>query len=399
MNARWFGCSTSGRFSRRRTWLSAATLGLLLISADSRISAQETAPQWYAPFFDSAIPADRRAEPPVRFVWTEENEPSASDGSSQRIRRAAFQNQYPLSKDSEDLLPGPTGDDRRSSRDWDEAHHLPSDSLFLQDNHEPCVPSDAEAPWIECEKTFATFTWISRGSSDGLGITSLEARSSLIFPDKPAFWIAPRIGVHSLNGPAAPDLPAHLFDASLEAVFMLPFAERWIVQAALAPSFFTDGDHTGHEAFRLPGRVLLFWNYSDTLTFTGGVLYLDRDDLKAIPSLGVIWKPNDDWKCELTAPRPRIARRLSGFDGVESWLYVVGEFGGGTWAIRRASGANDVVSLRDYRLMLGFEQKQSGHRSWLVEAGYVFGRRIEYTSGLGDVDLPSTAIVRVGMTF
>lgn len=399
MNACWFGCSASGRFRRRRKWLSAATLGALLISAGSRLSAQESPPQWYEPFFDTAIPAERRVSPPVRFVWTDENAPPSADDSSQRIRRATFQNQYPLSKDSEDLLPGPTGTDRRPSLEGDEAHRLPPDSLFLQDNNDPCVPRDAEASWIELEKTFATFTWISRGSSDGLGISSLEARSSLIFPDQPAFWIAPRIGVHALDGPAAPDLPAHLFDVSLEGVLMLPLAERWIIQAAIAPSFFTDGDHTSSDAFRLPGRVLLFWNYSDTLTFTGGVLYLDRDDLKAIPSLGVIWKPNDDWKFELTAPRPRIARRISGVDGVESWLYVVGEFGGGTWAIRRASGVNDVVSLQDYRLMLGFEQKRSGHRSWLVEAGYVFSRRIEYTSGLGDVDLPSTAIVRVGITF
>jgi hypothetical protein len=113
----------------------------------------------------------------------------------------------------------------------------------------------------------------------------------------------------------------------------------------------------------------------------------------------VLWYPNEDWKFELSAPRPRIARRFSHDDCSAHWVYVVGEFGGGTWALRRVSGLNDVATLSDYRLMIGYERKWTSGRNWLIEAGYVFSRRLEYTSQLGDTDLPSTALVRLGVTF
>jgi hypothetical protein len=99
------------------------------------------------------------------------------------------------------------------------------------------------------------------------------------------------------------------------------------------------------------------------------------------------------------APRPRIAWRVAHEDDRQSWAYIVGEFGGGTWAIQRADGTNDVATIRDYRLLLGYEQKWSAQNSWLVEAGYVFNRRVEYNSEIGDSDLDDTALVRFGLTF
>ncbi|MFM9962535.1 MAG: DUF6268 family outer membrane beta-barrel protein [Planctomycetaceae bacterium] len=300
------------------------------------------------------------------------------------IRRTAYQNQYPLSKDSEDLLPR------------DELRDL-SDELSAGD--EPLLSdSETESPWIVWKKTIGTATWIAP-SSDGLGISSLEARGSIEFPNFPALWFVPRLAAHWLDGPTATDLPARLYDFSFETVGALPIGERWFVQAAVAPSLFTDADNTSRQSFRLPGRVLAFWKYSETLTFLGGVLYLDRDDVKALPSAGVLWNPNADWKFELAAPRPRIAWRFSHDEGSARWAYLVGEFGGGTWAIQRASGLNDVATLSDYRMMLGYERTWTTGRSWLVEAGFVFSRQLEYTSKLGDTDLPSTALVRLGATF
>jgi len=69
------------------------------------------------------------------------------------------------------------------------------------------------------------------------------------------------------------------------------------------------------------------------------------------------------------------------------------------WAIRRAAGLNDVATLSDYRLMVGYERKWNNGRLWLIEGGYVFSRRLEYTSKVGDTDLPSTALIRLGLTF
>jgi hypothetical protein len=355
-----------------------------VLVAGHSVYAQDETLRWYDPFDGSAKPAGRQPRSPVRFVWQDDDLPDSSEDAEQPIRRAAYQTQYPLSKDSEDLLPresSPSSPDEMSESD---------DPLFSED--------ESDSTWIVWKKTIGTVTWIAP-SSDGLGISSLEVRGSIEFPNFQALWFVPRLAAHWLDGPMATDLPAQLYDFSFEAVGALPMGDRWIVQAAIAPSFFTDSQNTGRTAFRLPGRLLAFWKYSETLTLLGGVLYLDRDDVKALPSAGVLWYPNDDWKFELAAPRPRIARRLSHDDCAAQWIYLVGEFGGGTWAIRRAAGLNDVATLSDYRLMVGYERKWNNGRLWLIEGGYVFSRRLEYTSKVGDTDLPSTALIRLGLTF
>ena len=376
---------------RRRQAFSALVLATLLVNGHS-LWGQDVMPRWYEPFGEAANPADEQPRSPVRFVWHDDELSESPEDRQHPIRRAAYQNQYPLSKDSEDLLPREDHWNRLSV----EARE-PSDDMPLS-APEDFSDSDEGSPWIVWKKTIGTATWIAPNSR-GLGITSLEARGSIEFPKFQALWFVPRLAEHSLNGPTATDLPAQLYDFSFETVGMLPIGERWFVQAAIAPSIFTDSHNTGRKAFRLPGRVLAFWKYSDTLTFTAGILYLDRDDVKAIPSAGVLWNPNEDWKFELAAPRPRIARRISHDDCSVHWAYLVGEFGGGTWAIRRASGLNDVATFSDYRLMVGYERKWTSGRNWLIEGGYVFSRRLKYTSQLGDTDLPSTALIRLGVTF
>ena len=147
---------------------------------------------------------------------------------------AAYQNQYPLSKDSEDLLPrevSPPAPDEMSECD---------DPLFSE--------NDGESPRIVWKKTIGTATWIAP-SSDGLGITSLEGRGSIEFPNFQTLWFVPRLAAHWLDGPMVTDMPAQLYDFSFETVGALPIGERWIVQAAIAPSFFTDSHNTSSTAF------------------------------------------------------------------------------------------------------------------------------------------------------
>ncbi len=373
---------------RLRQAFSALAWASLLVTGHT-LSAEDVIPHWYEPIDESAKRADERPRSPVRFVWQDDELSESPEDREHPIRRTAYQSQYPLSKDSEDLLPREDHWNRLSDESRESSDEMPVEDFS---------DSDEGSPWIVWKKTIGTATRIAP-SSNGLGITSLEARGSIEFPKFQALWFVPRLAAHALDGPTMTDLPAQLYDFSFETVGALPIGEQWFVQAAIAPSFFTDSHNTGRKAFRLPGRVLAFWKYSDTLTFTAGVLYLDRDDVKAIPSAGVLWNPNEDWKFELAAPRPRIARRFSHDDCSAHWAYLVGEFGGGTWAIRRASGLNDVTTLSDYRLMVGYERKWTSGRNWLIEGGYVFSRRLKYTSQLGDTDLPSTALIRLGVTF
>ena len=122
-----------------------------------------------------------------------------------------------------------------------------------------------------------------------------------------------------------------------------------------------------------------------------------------IPIGGLIWTPSKDLNFDLVFPHPKISRRIywSGQcgDEVQDWAYVAGEFASDAWAIRHSDGSNDQVLLRDYRFILGVERKVIGGLSSRFEVGYVFGRRIRYTSDTPDFYPADTVMLRGGLTY
>jgi hypothetical protein len=84
----------------------------------------------------------------------------------------------------------------------------------------------------------------------------------------------------------------------------------------------------------------------------------------------------------------------------ETWLYLGGELGGGTWAIRHSDGSSDLMSYSDWRVFLGLENRTiHGIPGSQIEIGYVFHRRIHLSSTGDDVDVGNTAMVRAGLNF
>jgi hypothetical protein len=255
-------------------------------------------------------------------------------------------------------------------------------------------------PWIKLAQTTWEATWLASGSGDdALGVVTNDVRAKFEFPHARMFTVTPRLGWHLLDGPILTDLPGRLYDASVETVLSLPLTETLFMQAAISPSIFTDGQNTSGDALRLPGRLLFFWSCNDELTLSAGIVYLDRDDIGFLPSAGLIYKPSADWKIEMLIPRPRVAWRYSSDGDVSRWAYIVGELGGGSWAVERASATNDVATLSDYRLLLGWERVAQEGLGVRVEGGYVFNRALEYTSEIGNLDLPATALVRLALTY
>jgi len=109
--------------------------------------------------------------------------------------------------------------------------------------------------------------------------------------------------------------------------------------------------------------------------------------------------PREDVRLEVIFPRPKLAYRLMRDESQSRWVYLAGEFGGGSWAIERTTGSKDVATYSDWRLILGLENKFANKTSWLFEAGYVFNRQLDYNSGAGDFDPGDTAMIRAGLTF
>ena len=113
----------------------------------------------------------------------------------------------------------------------------------------------------------------------------------------------------------------------------------------------------------------------------------------------MIWNPTELTHCELLFPQPKVSHQLVAL-GLPRWsVFVMGEYGGGTWTIERASGATDLTDYRDTRLLVGLEWVGPTGVRGRLETGYVFGRALQYTSATPGVKPENTILVRAGITF
>jgi hypothetical protein len=98
-------------------------------------------------------------------------------------------------------------------------------------------------------------------------------------------------------------------------------------------------------------------------------------------------------------PRPKLARRLAFMPRErEDWLYLSGSLGGRTWAVERLPGISDQLTLRDYRMSLGWERIRDGGGGIFAEIGYVFGRELEYDTSPISESFSDAVMLRAGIT-
>lgn len=257
------------------------------------------------------------------------------------------------------------------------------------------------------QKATLESTWLApgRGAQD-VGITDVEVKAVFGFPcptRQSPLVVTPGWAVHLFDGPALGDLPPRVYDSYVQFRWLARPWPRLGIDLAVSPGWYSDLEQGSGEALRITGHGAGLYTCSQTVKLAFGVAYLDRRDVPLLPIGGLIWTPGEEIAFELVAPRPRIARRFdflpAGGTGIEHWLYLAGEFGGGTWAIQRANGTNDVLTARDYRLLVGLERKAPGRLNSLVEAGYVFGRRFEYEQSTPDLRPDDTFLFRAGLSY
>ena len=248
--------------------------------------------------------------------------------------------------------------------------------------------------------------WIPRLGYDGFGMSDLQLRTVLAFPfptRESPLLVTPGFAVHFLDGPANPDMPPRLYDAFCQFRWLVPVTDRLGLDLAFRPGYFSDFEKSSDEAVRYGGHVVAAWDWTPQAKIILGASYPDRKDVSVLPVAGLIWKPYEDVVFELLFPRPRIAHRVfvpwDHHDGVENWLYIAGESGGGTWAIRRADSTGDVVNYRDFRVILGAERKVEGGLDMWLELAYLFGRRIEYDSATPSFDPIDSLMLRGGLSY
>jgi len=232
-----------------------------------------------------------------------------------------------------------------------------------------------------------------------LSIAELDFRATFGFPmptREAPLLITPSLGLDVLSVGAL-DLPDELYDATVEIRRLRPIGNRWTLDLAATPGVYGNTDSSESEV-RLQGRVIGIYQLRPSTKAVLGVVYLDRDDISLLPVAGLIWTPTDYLKLDLLFPKPRIAIR--GYYDCYSawWLYMGGELGGGSWGVTRNTGAADVATLRDYRLLVGMERK-AAFVSFGIEGGIAFSRELEYASGNGNVSLSDAGFVRAVLSY
>jgi hypothetical protein len=216
---------------------------------------------------------------------------------------------------------------------------------------------------------------------------------------------------HWVSGPARTEMPPRLFDFSLAYQCRQqygPFA--YDVAASVMAS--SDFEGSARRGIRYPAHAVGFLQVCPTAQLVFGVDYLDRGDIKLLPVAGLIWVPRDDVRLEFVFPRPRATFVLppcgwckggtfadGAAQGVmlhseEHRLYIAGDLGGGTWAVERERMYDDLATYRDLRLCIGLECVDARGARSAIEVGYLFARRLEFTSASGDMPLDDTAMIR-----
>lgn len=294
---------------------------------------------------------------------------------------------------------------------------VPTGSWEASDYWEPSAPPIVQPPnrlisdwdWLPTLSVFGyeigwekhkLTTTVLPGGSGGMGMTSVDLSTRFAPKDLPIIQVTPRFSFHFMDGPDFTDVPNQLYDTGIDFGLFLPINDRWSFYGAVSPTYWSDFSNNSSDAFRMMGRALFFYKRSEQLTWTLGFVYLDREDIAALPAVGLTYKPlhHPDWTFDINFPKPRISYQLSKNEQRTETIYLGGEFGGGTWAIERSGGGRDVWTYRDLRLNLGIEHQLVGRCAWFAEAGYVFSRNIEYKSG-AEFSLSDTGMIRAGLTY
>ena len=249
----------------------------------------------------------------------------------------------------------------------------------------------------------AAYGVIPGGDADGLGIKTLDLLGTFAVPFGSMDHVisfTPFFRMDQLNAVPSLDVPDSLYETGVKSFWKKVQYERLTMMVLFTPSVRSDFQ-SSQQALKLFGMALLQWKLvPEKLSMTGGAVYTGRQDYPVLPAMGLYWTPSPLWKLDIQFPFPRISRRLlKDGDKSETWANLSGVFGGNTWAVKRASGQDDQLTLRDLRLVLGVEHLLRENRGVFVETGWVFSRSMEYTNTPGQIDFGDAILLRAGIQF
>ena len=242
--------------------------------------------------------------------------------------------------------------------------------------------------------------------SNSLSVNDVETSATFAIPffqTYAPFLITPGFGMHFFGGPVTgppdfADLPPRTYDAYIDAAWH-PQVNPWLsfnlgVRTGVYTDFSTFNDHS----IRIMGRGLAIVALTPTLQIAAGAVYLDRVLIKLLPAGGVIWNPNPDARYEILFPNPKLAHRWTTIGNTDVWVYVSGEYGGGSWTIQRING-NDQADYNDLRVNVGIETYGYRGLHAFFETGFAWDRKIVYRDSPINYNASDTVMLRGGVSY
>ena len=195
-------------------------------------------------------------------------------------------------------------------------------------------------------------------------------------------------------------LPGSAYRFGWDLALATPANYPWSAMIAFNPSLNSDfSSSLSSDAWQWDGRGMIFIRQNDWWTWVLGAGYLDRVNDKVIPYAGVIYTPDQFWEFRLLFPKGRISYFLGNPWGFNTWAYVRSEYHIEAYEIQlETTGRREQVELEDWRILFGFRFDNS-LVSCFWEAGWVFGRDVNYLNATPGFDVSSGFITRLGLRF
>ncbi len=242
---------------------------------------------------------------------------------------------------------------------------------------------------------------------NNMDVSLVFAVPRFCYSQQPLF-IIPSFSLQLWDGPdgsTGADLPPNAYSAFIDTGWESDPNQIFGTDLGVRVGVFTDWNTFNSDSIRILGRGLVNFRLSPTSTLKGGVYYLDRNTIKLVPALGILYTPNPYSRYDIFFPQPKLARYFRTVGTRDVWGYLAGDYGGGNWTIERTSGESDSVDLNEYRVVAGLEWGlndaiRAGRRSGFFEIGYAFNRSIGYRyNPQDDIDTNSSVVFRAGFGY
>jgi hypothetical protein len=258
------------------------------------------------------------------------------------------------------------------------------------------------------------YTLVGQGSKPGfLGINDFDTSVVFAFPNflfsTQPVYVVPSFSLHLWSGPdgnqISADLPSKAYSAFLDLGWESNPNQMFGTEFGIRLGGFTDFDTWNSRSFRVMGKALFNFRLTPQTTMKGGLYYVNRVTTKLVPAFGFQCRPNPQTRVDLFFPQPRFARYCRTVGTRDVWWYITGDYGGGSWTIKRTDGQKESIDINDLRAILGFEwgtaQSLSiGRRAMFAEIGYVFAREVKYRSNpQDDYDPKDSVMFRIGIGY